>query len=223
MKRQYLGDSKDSFKWDYHDYLTSVLGYQRLNIILMLTSDDDSGEGETPPEDYPARVEIISFCHRLQEERKKRNIQLLCNLPGTTAASYLVYLHNPQTNFIHQNRKEYFSRLSTEGRSLFFLDPDNGFEPERSSNEKHVLYSDIDAILKQMAEESVISVFQHFRRIPFDKDFARIKERLASDHVVAVYWHFLMFVAIAKTKETIEKVIVANHRYSQRYPVRVLQ
>lgn len=26
MKRQHLGDSKDRFKWDYHDFLLEVLG-----------------------------------------------------------------------------------------------------------------------------------------------------------------------------------------------------
>ena len=26
MKRQYLGDSKDSFKWDYHPFLVDALG-----------------------------------------------------------------------------------------------------------------------------------------------------------------------------------------------------
>jgi len=220
MKRQYLGDSKDSFKWDYHDYLTSALRYPRLNIILMLTPDDHSRDGKTQPELFPARKAVISFCHNL---RKERNVQLLRGLPTATGASYLMDLHNPETYFTGNNRRQYFSGLPAEGKHLFFLDPDNGFEPERSSNEKHVLYSDIDAVLKQISRESVISVFQHFRRIPFNKDFARIKERLASVHVAAVYWHSIMFVCIAKAKETIGKVIAANHQYSQRYPVRALR
>ena len=38
----------------------------------------------------------------------------------------------------------------------------------KSNNEKHVLYSDVNTILKQIAPEAVISVFQHFRRISFD-------------------------------------------------------
>jgi len=220
MKKQYLGDSKDSFKWDYHDYLTSALRYPGLSIILMLTPEDHSRDGKTHPELFPARKEVISFCHNLRKERK---LQLLRGLPTATGASYLVNLHNPEIYFTRQNRRQYFSGLPAEGKHLFFLDPDNGFEPERSSNEKHVLYSDINVVLKQISGESVISVFQHFRRIPFDEDFARIKERLTSVHVAAVYWHSLMFVAIANAKETIEKVIVANHRYSQRYPVRVLR
>ncbi len=220
MKKQYLGDSKDSFKWDYHDYLTSALRYPRLTIILMLTPDDHSRDGETHPELFPARRAVIGYCHNL---RSQRNVQLLRELPTATAASYLVDLHRPETSFIGKNRRRYFSGLPAEGKRLFFLDPDNGFEPERSSSEKHVLYSDIDAILKEISGDSVVSVFQHFRRIPFDKDFARIKERLASTHVAAVYWHSLMFVAIAKARETIERVMAANHEYSQTYPVRALR
>ena len=219
MKRQYLGDSKDSFKWDYHDYLISALGYPRLNIILMLTPDDQSRDGKTYPELFPARKTIISFCHNL---RKERNVQLLHGLPTATGASYLVNLHKSEIYFTHNNRRQYFSGLPTEGKHLFFLDPDNGFEPERSNNEKHVLYSDIDAIIKQIPGESVISVFQHFRRISFDKDFVRIKERIASGHVTAIYWHSLMFVIITQDKETIGIVSAANNQYSQKNPVRVL-
>jgi hypothetical protein len=220
MKRQYLGDSKDSFKWDYHDHLTSALQYPRLNIILMLTPDDHSRDGKTYPELFPARKAVISYCHHL---RKERNVQLLRELPTATGASYLVDLYNPETYFTNKNREQYFFGLPAEGKHVFFVDPDNGFQPGRSSNEKHVLYSDIEAVLKRISRESVISVFQNFRRIPFDKDFASIKERLACVHVAAVYWHSLMFVAIAKTQETIEKVIAATHQYSKMYPVMALR
>jgi hypothetical protein len=220
MKRQYLGDSKDSFKWDYHDYLTSALGYPRLNIILMLTPDDHSRDGKTHPELFPARKTVISFCHNL---RKERNLQLLRGLPDATSGLYVVDLHNPDTYYSCQNAREYFSGLPIGGKCLYFLDPDNGFEPETTRNEKHVLYSDVAGILEHISEESVISVFQHFRRIPFEKDFDRIRQRLACIHVTGVYWHSLMFVAIAKTRQTIEKVIAANHEYSQRYPVKALR
>ena len=61
MKLQYLGDSKDSFKWDYHDYLTNVICYNTLNILLMMTPDDKTGEGKTKPDWFPARKDIINF------------------------------------------------------------------------------------------------------------------------------------------------------------------
>ena len=220
MKIQYLGDSKDSFKWDYHDYLTNAFSFKLLNILLMMTPDGPSSEGKTLPERFPAREEIIAFCHNL---RKERNVELLRELPDVTAGSYRVVLHKPETCFTHQNRREYFSGILANEKQLLFLDPDNGFEPERTSNEKHILYSDINTILKQISEKSIVSVFHHNRRIPFDHDFAYIRERLMGVYVAGVYWHSLMFVAIGKTKEIIKKVNAANEQYSQTYPVKVLR
>ena len=219
MKQQYLGDAKDSFKWDYHDYLTSALRYPVLNIMLMLTPDDDSRDGETRPELFPARQPVIEFCCDL---RKQRDVQLIQRLPITTGAAYRIKLHKGEAYLTNNNRAEYFSDLTTENSQVLFLDPDNGFEPEKSSNEKHVLYSDIHAILEQVSEEAVISVFQHFRRIPFGKDFARIRERLTNGYATAIYWHSLMFVIIGRTKETIKEVMAINHQYSQVYPVKIL-
>ncbi len=221
MKMQYLGDSKDSFKWDYHDYLTSALGYPTLNIILMLTEDNSpkSREGRTDPKDFPARKPIIDFCENL---RKAHDIQFLKKLPSITGASYAVNLHKGDTIFT--NRGEYFSGLNAENKQVLFLDQDNGFEPDKSNNEKHILYSDVDIILKQVAEDAVVSVFHHFRRIPFDKDFACIRERLLSGYATAIHWQpRLMFVIISRSKETLCKVVSINHQYSRCYPVKVLK
>jgi hypothetical protein len=219
MKRQYLGDSKDSFKWDYHDYLTSALGYPMLNIVLMLTQDDGSTEGKTHPELFPARETVLVFCRNLKE---KRNIQLIKELPFGTGSKYFVALHKEETYLTSKNRREYFSGLSGETRQVVFLDPDNGFEPKKSHNEKHVLYADVDSLLQQLSEEAVVSVFQHFRRISFEKDFARIKERISCGYTTALYWHSLMFVAICKSKEILEKIIRVNYQYAQGYPVNIL-
>ncbi len=220
MKRQYLGDSKDSFKWDYHDYLTASLGYPTLNIMLMLTPDDESKDGETHPDLFRSRKPVLNFCRDL---KKQRNIQFIKELPVATNSKYLVELHKEETYLTTRNRNDYFSGICAEPQQVLFLDPDNGFEPEKSNSEKHVLYSDVSFILKQLSPEAVISVFQHFRRISFDKDFARIKERIPSGYTTALYWHSLMFVTICKTKEIIEWVSELNHRYSQKYPVKVLQ
>jgi len=220
MKLQYLGDSRDSFKWDYHDYLTSALGYTKLNILLMLTPDDNSNQGKTAPAIYPSRKPIHDLCCELREQR---NIRLIYKLPSATGSKYLIELHKGETYLTNRNRKEYFSGLSTPKRQVLFLDPDNGFEPEKSHSKKHVLYSDIEAIIQQISEESVISVFQYFRRISFTDDFTCIKQRLISGYATAIYWHSLMFVAISKSKDTIDKVLTVNRQYSQGRPVSILQ
>jgi hypothetical protein len=213
MKKQYLGDSKDSFKWDYHDFLAEELNYPVLNIMLMMTPDDESNDGKTHSTLFLARKEILDFCNDLRNERK---VVLINSLPRRTNSNYTVNLHNNDSQITNQNRKTYFSGLSHKEDQLLFLDPDNGFEPEKSFNEKHVLYSDLSYILEQISESSVVSVFQHFRREAFTKTFARIKERLKNSYATAIYWNFLMFVAISKSEGTIKRVSDANKKYSKK-------
>ena len=219
MKLQYLGDSKDSFKWDYHDYLAQELRYPFLNIALMMTPDDESNDGKSYPSLFQARSEIIEFCKHLREQR---SIEVVRRLPEKTGSNYTVEFHNGIAFITNQNRSQYFSGLSGNTKQLLFLDPDNGFEPEKSYSEKHVLYSDIASLLGQMSDDSVISVFQHFRRKSFVEDFARIKQRLYSGYATAIYWHSLMFVAIGKSQKVIAQVSEANKKYSRTYPVKVI-
>src|SRR4030042_1762143 len=218
MKLQYLGDSKDSFKWDYHDYLTQEFRYPFLNIALMMTPDDESNEGKSHPSLFPARSEIIEFCKHLREKRGLEEIRCLHEKKGS---NYTVEFLNGSTFITNQNRSQYFSGLSANTKQLLFLDPDNGFEPEKSS-ERHVLYSDIASLIGQISNDSVISVFQHFRRKSFVEDFARIKHRLYSGYATAIYWHSLMFVATGKSQKVIAQVSEANKKYSRTHPVKVI-
>lgn len=219
MKLQYLGDSKDSFKWDYHDYLTYELGYPVFNIALMMTPDDGGNDGKSHPSLFPARKEIIDFCHDL---RQSRSIETIKTLPKRTGASYKVLFHKNDKYINNINRNEYFSNFSNTIDQLVFIDPDNGFEPEKSFNEKHILYKDISNILEQLSDNSVISVFQHHRRKSFVYDYARIKERLGSCHSTAIYWHSLMFVVISKSENALNRVISANTKYEMTNPIEVI-
>ena len=116
--------------------------------------------------------------------------------------------------------------LHKQNNQVVFFDPDNGFEPEIKYNEKHVRYSEISSILDQISNNSVVSVFQHFRRIKFTDDFARIKERLLavipSVHVTGIYWHQLMFVVIGKSERTIVNIRQINSAYADMYPVEII-
>ena len=214
MKLQYLGDSKDSFKWDYHDYLANFLKFSSLKIVFMMTPPDETGEGRTLPSLFRARKGVIKFCNELRCHRDPQTVKLL---PGNTGSNYSVVLHEP-IDLRKDNRTSYFSGLSSDSRQLVFIDPDNGFEPEKSFSEKHIRYAEIKDILSQLSQESVISIFQHFRRITFARDFARIKERLGNCNATAVYWDWVMFVAVSKSKEAISMVIDANRNYAERRP-----
>ena len=72
MKIQYLGDSRDSFKWDYQDHLTSYLAYSELKVVPMLTPDDLTNQGKYSTEQFSGtprgnRVLQIVASHQVAE------------------------------------------------------------------------------------------------------------------------------------------------------------
>ena len=213
MKKQYLGDSKDSFKWDYHDFLTSSIGYPLLNVALMMTPDDDGNHGQTDPALFPGRAEVIKFCRSLRKNRCVRDIK---SLPGETGNSYKVDLHNSCKHFTNRGRLGYFSGLRNSENQVLLLDPDNGFEPINRSKE-HVSYEDIVRVTKQINDASIVSVFQCFRRVPFREDYANIKRALEERDLrfsTTVCWDSNMFfVQIAKSKAILDKIRRINEQY----------
>ena len=216
MKLQYLGDSKDSFKWDYHDHLVRTLGYRRLTIAWCMTPDDGGTHGGSAPELFPARPEVIQLCHDL---RSSRDPALLSGLPMRTDAAYEVGFHQADENTLHTDGSVFFNGCSISADEVLFLDPDNGFEPERSSSNRHVRYADLERLLQSSAPEAVVTIFQHHRRKKFPEDFARIRERLVNGHSCALYWHSLMFVCVSKSADVIARVCAINRNYASGRPV----
>ena len=212
MKLQYLGDAKDSFKWDYLDHLVRQLGCGWLQILPMLTEDDCSGHGNSQPHEFPAKQEILDFCRRLGHAR---SLSQIAKLPAITDGSYAVDLYRPENFFESDKRSNYFQGFCARSGALIFLDPDNGFEPTRSCSEKHVRFCEIDAILERAPSDAAIAVFQHGRRIAFPKDFAEIRERLYRGRATAVCWQSLMFVVVSLSQKSIASVRAINRRYAE--------
>ena len=233
MKRQYLGDAKDAFKWDYLDFLTRELGMQLLNILLMLTPDDETKEGESNPRLFPA-PRIWPFCEQLRAKRE-RDFGLLRGLPncvhaaGPCDSQYEVRLHNGENFFCNAKaeRGKYFSGIARETAQVVFADPDVGFEPPSGGSDKHILFSDVGGILEEMSQESILVVFQHAKQagrkgkgkyfyLPFDEHYREILPCLPlanSQSATAIFWcDKAMFVAIGNPKR-IEEVRKANRKY----------
>lgn len=136
MKLQYLGDSKDAFKWDYLDVLVNEIGAQFLDIIPMKTSPDDSKEGMTLPSQFPATTEVNEFCGHLQ---RNRSLTELTKLPHFTGRKYDIRLHKPNIEFQNNSefRSRYFSDICFKNNrnNVMFLDPDIGFQPANPAAE----------------------------------------------------------------------------------------
>lgn len=219
MKRQYLGDSKDSFKWDYLHFLVEALGYRRLEIAWVMSADDGGSDGRTAPELFPARKEILGLCHQL---RARRDPGLLYALPATTGAPYTVGIHDGGEATYGNREGSFFAGIEAGPEQVILLDPDNGFEPERSFTDRHVRYADLDRLIRTLPSDAVVVVFQHHRRKKFSDDFARIRVRLLSGYSSAIYWQTLMFVCLSSSPQAMARVGEVNREYARLRPVNVL-
>jgi hypothetical protein len=218
VQKRFLGDSKDSFKWDYHDYLASELGYRKLTVAFMMRPDGKNTHGQTPPEDYPSRDRVIALCRKLRATRDPLDVVAL---PTITGGTYRVEFHQGTSTLTDENRRSYFEGLDSKEDQLVFLDPDNGFEP-KGCTLQHVRYSEVREVLDQVSPDSLVSVFQHFRRKTFVDDFRDIRRQLGDCLSTAIYWRELMFVAVTRSQATLERVIAANSGYAEQRPVKVL-
>lgn len=224
MKLQYLGDSRDSFKWHYHDYLMNQnpnaggFGY-----IPMLRPDDGTSEGNTSSYDYEGSPESQSFCDLL---RTTRDISRVCQLPEYTESSYRVSVLKPEIFYTLNSRSEYYK--SYFSANIVLMDPCNGFEP-KGATDNHVLYEDIAYYIHTLPKRAVFSVYQHFRRKKFIEDFMRIRSRLRTHnsllHTTAICWRSdVMFVQVSVSKDEIWLLREINQRYaSDNAGVYVLQ
>ena len=154
MKLQYLGDSKDAFKWDYLDFLVNDFGAPILDVIPMMTLPDASTQGTTSPSQFPASAKIEAFCRHLQRDRDLAEIS---KLPSYMDRKYEIRLHKPNIEFQNSSefRVQYFSDIPFENsrNRVLFLDPDIGFQPAKTVNEKHIKYSDIATIWEKITDQ----------------------------------------------------------------------
>ena len=211
MKRQYLGDARDAFKWEYQDRLCRLLGYDELQIVPMLTLDDGTNEGKIHSTMFPAASVIHDFCKTLRESRSLHDLK---RLPAMTDADYRVRLHKPEETFLDFARDEYFSDLRSEFDQVVFVDPDIGFEP-RGRYEKHVAFADVESLLDQVTQSSTVSVYQHKRRSePFLQTLDGIRHRLSDDYCAAIFSHSVMFITLSRSRSVIERVAEINKAYA---------
>lgn len=211
MKRQYLGDARDAFKWEYQDRLVRGLGYRELQIVPMLTLDDGTNEGNVHSTRFPADSVIHDFCSML---RKSRSINDLIQLPSMTGGDYRVTLHKPETIFLDSARDAYFSSLHSRFDKLVFVDPDIGFEP-RGRLDKHLAFADLASLLGQVTSESAICVYQHKRRAEsFQATLDGICRRVPNADCAAILGHNVMFVTFSFSRSTIRGVERINAAYS---------
>jgi len=214
MKLQYLGDSRDSFKWHYHDYLMNNNSRARsFGYIPMLRPDNGTSEGSTNSHNYESSDEIQEFCGLL---RMNRDIHSITLLPKYTGSNYRVEIHNPSTYYSLNSSDKYFKGpLYT---NICLVDPCTGFEPANPNN-NHIKYRDIAYYINTLPKRAVFSIYQHFRRKNFAEDYIDSSRKLKSLHPhlhsCAIYWRSdVMFIQTSVSKDEIALVHSINQKYA---------
>lgn len=212
MKLQYLGDSRDSFKWHYHDHLAKGMNAKRLDIIPMLVPNDKTGQGKIHAKQYPATLEIQEFCEHLREKPFLHSIE---KLPVYTRAKYSIRLHKQSEFYSFRDSKKYFTDIGSG--NLTFIDPCTGFEPKHG-NDTHISFTDLSYLLDILPKCAIISVYQHKQqRKKMSDTYTNICKGIKSHHhyslSTAIYNPQVMMVQITKCSDRLEKIREINQAY----------
>ena len=229
MRKQYLGDKKDAFKWDYLNFLVKKLEFSRLRILLMLTTDECEKHKESRPENFCGACETIyALCRKLKKSKTDgwRFLELIKELPGEGGGYTIDFCGKERVFFSCSERHRYFEVPKFGDGELVFADPNTGFEPPKSrSNCNHICYDDVGKLIELMPSSSLLCIFQDAKRgqskgnfpgrfYAISKQLANLKGCTAAVYSTAVYWDVnTMFVVLSKSERMIREVRGFNKEY----------
>ena len=225
MKLQYLGDSRDAFKWDLLHWLCSRAAphFSRLLFVPLLTRDDPKPtDGRTPHTRFPARPEIQAFVGSLRGHPDGLDaIRALGRIDSATV--FDVNVHSPRT-FVPDglDRTKYWSALepSRFQNTLVFLDPDNGFEIKSEKGGKWILDSEVAWLLCELPSSSAVVIYQHRPHRPWATVFEALTPRLQyAAYASAAYNDSVAFVLLARDIGTANRVRSAVGEYVKENPI----
>lgn len=218
MKLQYLGDARDSFKWDLLHFLVTDSTFERLCFVPFLTPDDpDPTDGRTPPHLFPCRPEILNFNERLRKSRDLNLVTQLGRLGGVWEFGVGVFYPERYVG-VGKNRHKYLEDLNPKSlkKTLVFFDPDNGFETKTQKGIKWIRHEEIKHVLADLPASSAIVVYQHRPRRRWTDLLPKLRVRCHyAQHLLAIYEANLAFVLLTKGKGIHERLVEASERYVQ--------
>jgi hypothetical protein len=180
VKDQYFGDARDYFK--YHlleEMMRNVPGLQRLVCLWMLTTPDDSGEGNVPFVVSPELPELSAFL-RQRLQLGDRRVRHMREYFRERDVEYVPWGDEPPY-FTGDNRAAYFGSIpdGVLHRALVFFDPDIGLSSGRLTP-KHLSFDDLGSVYNRLEHHSIALVYQHrWRRADFWEWMAfELKRRL---------------------------------------------
>jgi hypothetical protein len=221
MKLQYLGDSRDAFKWDLLHWICTTSPFSKLVFIPLLTSDiKGSNEGLIPHHRFQCQPFIRSFLDSLKEEPRSLNrIENLGRIDPTRTFEVSVFA--PEREIAAGlKRQEYWSGFDASllHNSVVFFDPDNGYETRTQKGPKWIGHDELENLFACLPETSVALIYQHRPRRIWSELFADLAKSITYvDTAVAVYEPTLAFVAMANNVTAGRQITLALEKYSRNH------
>ena len=208
MKDQYFGDKRDFFK--YHLALTLVerLNLEAFTLVTMLTSPEGGNDGNQMDERlHRLRPDLHDFLTDCVADESKRRVASLRAYMEARHPDVRYVGYEDSQPMTSRTREGYFSRIQPFAlhRAVILIDPDNGFEVQRSG-EQHLLYSDFAQVFEAMDDESVLVAYQHrgrfeTMRATFMKKAGGIVAAIPSARPFCISDNEIGFIIVTKSDE----------------------
>lgn len=233
MKKQYLGDVRDLFKYDLiQRILEGISSLQGFTFIPMLTRDDprrrDGNKRDfdkAKERGRPGRNnEKLIKCLKKYKNKDKRNFTEIKK--HFQSRGFEVRIHEERGNkyFTNNNRMrdEYFKNIPVGllHKSLVFVDPDIGLQI-KNSTEKHLLYSEVKFLYDHMDEDSILMIYQHFPREDHEEYLSRRANELrevTEDSPIYISDNEIIFFLLTKNDKLTSQLEGIIERYKSAYP-----
>ena len=221
MKPRFFADTRDLFKYDLVLHLMEEVPDLRHFLFVPMLTEDDGKEGGyhdlSKARAGYLNKELYHFLEHCHAEKVRDVNRIRSWFAGRGIETTVV-----DVPFTHRGRNRFFENLATGVRpsSLILLDPDNGLEVGHP-DEKHLLFSELMAVLDAMEEGSIVMVFQYYPRVDHAKYRAGREAEISRRTGVRPAWitdNQVIFYVLAKKEQVMDRVSGVLRAYASRYP-----
>jgi len=236
MKKQYLGDVRDLFKYDLiQQILKGRSSLQKFTFIPMLTENESkSRDGNKrnfarakkkgrPGANNEKLMEVLKKYKEMDANKRDfTEIELHFKSEGI---EMLLYEDKGREYFERRRGDEYFKNIPANllHTPLVFVDPDIGLEIQNPT-EKHLMYREVKYLYDHIDKDSILMIYQHFPRFPHKyKEYlpegrSNKLEKEIGDLPIYISDKEIMLFLLTKSdrlKSQLERII---KRYKRDYP-----
>ncbi|WP_319586638.1 hypothetical protein [uncultured Desulfobulbus sp.] len=151
MRDAWYSDNRDLVKWSVLSILAERYDAKRV-LQIAYYNKSNFGEIVIGGEKHPLPTGVL---------RHFRNIGNVATLPTPPEVAIFDVPFEEMERDVYHEAVKFFIHAHNDGRSIVFLDPDTGLEPEGKADKKHVLNTEIRSIWDVLPHGWLLVIYQH--------------------------------------------------------------